>query len=156
MPAAPRIFAIRTAVLVTLAGAVVGGLLGWFGFGGYYLDSATGTYGWGPLMARVIALDFGIVALAQYVAVVMFRAIARAVRERVNASASWNDPANQAEWINEANWFAGMIYHSRRDRRTFVPKRVARSSFTINVANRPGFVLTVVLAIVLLVTLFSL
>jgi uncharacterized membrane protein len=149
-----RIFSIRTALVVTVVGIAVGGLVGWFGFGGDHYHPATGNYGWGPIMAPVVALICGIVALLQYLALVVFRAIGRFGSERLNSTPSATDPTNEMEWNNRANWFAGLIYHSRRDTRTFVPQRLARTGFTMNVANPSGFVITVVLAAALIVTLF--
>lgn len=45
---------------------------------------------------------------------------------------------DDAEWENPANWHAG-FYFSRRDSRSFVPKRNPNFGATINFARPAGY-----------------
>lgn len=45
---------------------------------------------------------------------------------------------DDAEWQNPANWRAGTFYFSRRDSRSFVPKRHRLLGTTINFAKPAG------------------
>ena len=47
---------------------------------------------------------------------------------------------DEAEWHNPANWHGGPlgIYFSRRDSRSFVPKRIPAMGVTINFAHKEG------------------
>ena len=62
---------------------------------------------------------------------------------------------DDAEWQNPANWRAGTFYFSRRDSRSFVPKRHAMLGATINFAKPMGlaFLLGTVLFAALIVYL---
>jgi uncharacterized membrane protein len=58
---------------------------------------------------------------------------------------------DDAEWENPDNWHAG-LYFSRRDSRSFVPKRNPVLGATINFARPAGYVfLLCILAFVVLV-----
>ncbi len=46
------------------------------------------------------------------------------------------DEINQAEWENNHNWSS--IYFSKRDSRTYVPKRNPRHGWTINFGSPNG------------------
>ena len=60
---------------------------------------------------------------------------------------SHKDPMNVSEWENPANWSAGIFYHSRADKRIFVPKRVKGGGYTVNLGNSVGrIILLVVIA----------
>lgn len=65
---------------------------------------------------------------------------------------------DEAEWRNPANWHGGWlgIYYSKRDSRSFVPKRNPNFGVTINFARKEGIVLLLcVLAVVLLVNVLT-
>ncbi|MCA1841274.1 MAG: DUF5808 domain-containing protein [Actinobacteria bacterium] len=59
---------------------------------------------------------------------------------------------NESEWGNPANWWAGLIYHSRRDDRVWVPKRSPSLGDTINLGRPLG--LAIALAIPTLIIAF--
>jgi uncharacterized membrane protein len=50
------------------------------------------------------------------------------------------DEINRAEWENPANWSDSVvgIYFSKRDTRTWVPKRVPAFGWTLNLAHSAG------------------
>ena len=63
---------------------------------------------------------------------------------------------DDAEWQNPANWRAGVFYFSRRDSRSFVPKRNPALGVTVNFARPAGVGFLVgVLLFVLLVSYLS-
>lgn len=47
------------------------------------------------------------------------------------------DEINQAEWANPDNWSFG-LYSSKRDTRTWVPKRMPWMGWTINMGSPAG------------------
>ncbi|MFM1902144.1 MAG: hypothetical protein RLZZ440_44 [Planctomycetota bacterium] len=44
---------------------------------------------------------------------------------------------NDAEWRNPDNWSGG-FYFSKRDTRTWVPKRIPAMGWTLNIGTRAG------------------
>jgi uncharacterized membrane protein len=141
----------RRAMAFALAGVVIGGLIGWFAFGGTGLNTATGNYGWGVLMAPTFAVVGGIVGLLNYFLIASWHSATTRVAKGLDDNPAAEDPINQAEWDDPDNWFAGVVYHSQLDTRTFVPKRLGGFGVTINI-RRP-FGLAIATAIVVLIIL---
>ncbi|HEX6627493.1 MAG TPA: DUF5808 domain-containing protein [Gemmatimonadaceae bacterium] len=136
-----------------LAGALIGGVAGWFIFGGTAYNATTGNYGWGPIMAPTFALTGAIVGLLTVVLVSAWRGF----NAKVNASAEKERVGPYSgEWDSPANWTGRIFYKSRVDRRVFVPKKLPGGGFTINLGQPLGIALAIVLFVVLAVTLFSL
>jgi uncharacterized membrane protein len=52
------------------------------------------------------------------------------------------DSVNESEWENPANWWGGIIYHSRRDDRLWVP-RLGVLGYSINAGRPLGFAVAV-------------
>ena len=50
----------------------------------------------------------------------------------------YQDGVNESEWEDPANWWGGLLYHSPRDDRVFVPKPVPFFGATINLARPLG------------------
>jgi uncharacterized membrane protein len=42
---------------------------------------------------------------------------------------------NESEWENPVNWWGGLLYHSKRDDRLWVPNRFGSQGYTINVGR---------------------
>jgi uncharacterized membrane protein len=62
-----------------------------------------------------------------------------------------NKPSKETlnEWSKDpANWFLGIFYFNKKDKRIFPPKRIAQFGWTINFAN-PISVLTIIAIIAL-------
>lgn len=136
-----------------LAGGLIGGLAGWFMFGGTAYNAATGNYGWGPIMAPTFALIGAILGLLNMVLLSTWRA----ANTKVNAAADRQRVGrDRDEWNNQSNWMGRIFYKSRVDRRIFVPKKLSGGGFTINLGQPLGIAIAVVLFVVLVVTLYSL
>jgi uncharacterized membrane protein len=103
-------------------------------------------------MAPIFAMVGAIFGLAYYLVFVAVRAIA--IRIEGKSSTETLRSSNLSEWENPANWFAGLIYHSRRDSRTFVPKRVDTAHLTINFSRPPGIIVATVLGALIFVMTF--
>ena len=141
------------AVKYMLAGAFIGGVAGWFMFGGTAYNASTGNYGAGPIMAPTFALTGAIVGLVTLVLVSAWRGF----NEKLKASAEKERVGPyRGEWDNPSNWTGRIFYKSRVDRRIFVPKKLSRGGFTINFGQPIGMAIAIVLVVVLAVTLFSL
>ncbi len=143
---------IMRAVMFALVGAVLGGIVGWVGFGGVGYNAATGRYGWGLLMAPTFALSGASVAGAGSLLASALSIFQRRFVDRTTSGLTVQDELNDAEWKNPANWFGGLLYRSRLDTRTFVPKRKSVFGHTINLANPVGLAIVIALAALLLVT----
>jgi len=50
---------------------------------------------------------------------------------------------NESEWENPANWWGGLLYHSKEDDRLWVPKRFGWLGYTINVGRPLGLAVAV-------------
>jgi uncharacterized membrane protein len=135
-----------------LTGAIIGGLAGWFMFGGTAYNAASGNFGWGPIMAPTFALIGAILGLLNMVLVSTWRAL----NTRVKASAEIQQLGPyRGEWENPSNWIGRIFYKSRVDRRLFVPQ-LSGGWYTINLGHPFGVVIAVGLFVVLAATLFSL
>jgi uncharacterized membrane protein len=62
---------------------------------------------------------------------------------------TYQDGVNESEWEDPANWWAGLLYHSQRDDRVWVPKQPPSFGATINLGRPLG--LAIALAIPVLV-----
>ncbi len=62
---------------------------------------------------------------------------------------TYQDGVNQSEWEDTANWWGGLLYHSQRDDRVWVPKPAPSFGATINLGRPLG--LAIGLAIPVLV-----
>jgi len=141
------------AIKYMLTGALVGGLAGWFMFGGAPYNSASGNFGWGPIMAPTFALIGAVIGLLDMVLVSTWRAL----NTRVNASAEAQKVSPyRGEWENPSNWTGRVFYKSRIDHRIFVPQKLPGGWYTINLGQPFGIAVAVVLFVVLAATLFSL
>ena len=136
-----------------LTGALVGGLAGWFMFGGAAYHAASGNFGWGPLMAPTFALIAAIVGLLDMVLLSSWRALST----RVNTSAEIQKVGPyRSEWEKPSNWTGRIFYRSRIDRRIFVPQKSPGGWYTINLGQPFGIAIAAVLLVVLVSTLFNL
>jgi uncharacterized membrane protein len=67
---------------------------------------------------------------------------------------STQDQINEAEWQRSENWYFGILYHSKRDTRSWVPKRAVGLGWTPNLGRLSGVLwLLVVLAAVALLAI---
>ena len=58
---------------------------------------------------------------------------------------TYQDGVNESEWEDPGNWWGGLLYHSQRDDRVWVPKRSPSFGETINLGRPLG--LAIALAI---------
>jgi uncharacterized membrane protein len=141
------------AIKYMLVGAVVGGLAGWFMFGGAAYNATSGNFGWGPIMAPTFALIGAIVGLLEMVLVSTWRRL----KTRVNASAEVQKGGPyRDEWENPSNWTGRLFYKSSIDRRIFVPQTLPGGWYTINLGHPFGIAIAVILLVLLTATLVSL
>lgn len=56
---------------------------------------------------------------------------------------------NEQEWQNEENWGYGMIYFSKKDTRTWVPKKMKWAGWTLNMATKGAFVWIIIISLFL-------
>ena len=140
-------------LMFVCAGAVIGGLVGWFMFGGTQYDASTGHFGIGPIMAPAFAVIGAIGALLSLTLASGLLAVH--TRLQKGAGRAKRVSPYTAEWENPSNWTAGLFYRSRVDRRIFVPQK-SGIWFTINFGQPLGIVVSIVFLIVLVVTIFSL
>lgn len=144
---------VARALKYILTGALIGGLAGWFVFGGAAYNPDSGNFGWGPIMAPTFALIGAIVGLLDMALVSTWRAL----NKRVNASAEKQQVGPyRGEWDNPSNWTGRIFYKSRVDRRIFVPQKSSGGWYTINLGQPFGIAIAIVLFVVLAATLFSL
>lgn len=144
---------VARALKYILTGALIGGLAGWFMFGGAAYNAGSGNFGWGPIMAPTFALIGAIVGLLDMALVSTWRAL----NTRVNASAEKQQVGQyRGEWDNPSNWIGRIFYKSRVDRRIFVPQKLSGGWYTINLGQPFGIAIAVGLFVVLAATLFSL
>ncbi len=59
------------------------------------------------------------------------------------------DNENESEWENPANWWRGLIYHSQRDNRIWVPKRIPSFGETINLGRPLGLAIAVAIPVLI-------
>lgn len=142
------------ALKYAITGAVIGGLAAWFMFGGAGYHPASGNYGWGPFMAPVFAVIGAVVGLLNFALVSIWLGARGKIIDAVNSPADPRAFVHSAEWDNQANWTAGMIYKSRVDRRIFVPQKWG-GWFTINFGQPLGLALGVVLLVALVIAIIS-
>lgn len=144
---------VARALKYMLTGALIGGLVGWFMFGGAGYHAHSGNFGWGPFMAPTFALIGAIVGLLGMALVSTWRAL----NTRVNAAVEKQQVGPyRGEWDNPSNWIGRIFYKSRVDRRIFVPQKLSGGWYTINLGQPVGIGIAVFLFVVLAVTLFSL
>jgi uncharacterized membrane protein len=62
---------------------------------------------------------------------------------------TYQDGVNQSQWEDPSNWWLGLLYHSQRDDRVWVPKRLPSFGVTINLGRSLG--LAIALAIPFLI-----
>ena len=146
---------IRAVARYTLTGAVIGGVAGWFMFGGTRYNAATGNYGWGPIMAPTFVLIGAVLGLLDLVLVTSWRAVSRRIVAAADSRRNQSTGAEGAEWHNPSNWTVGVFYKSRVDHRIFVPQKFSGGWFTINLGQPIGVGIAVVLVAVLVITIFS-
>ena len=107
-------------------------------------------------MAPTFAIIGGILGLLNYVVIAAVGTAKSRIADRLDSIALL-DPVNEAEWNNRKNWFGGLVYHSSRDTRTFVRKRLSGSGFTINVGRPIGLIITsALLALAFLIFILAL
>lgn len=53
------------------------------------------------------------------------------------------EAVNESEWENPANWWGSLLYHSKRDNRLWVPKRIPSFGETINLGKPLGLAIAV-------------
>jgi uncharacterized membrane protein len=143
------------ALKYALIGAFIGGLIGWFGFGGTGYNVSTDNYGWGPIMAPIFVLIGAVVGLLDFVLVETWRAVAQRIADAANSSRTHSALPDTAEWQNPSNWTAGMFYKSSVDRRIFVPQKLPGGSFTINLGHPAGLAIGIVLLVVVVIAAFG-
>jgi uncharacterized membrane protein len=142
------------ALRYTVTGALIGGLGGWFLFGGTGYNPATGNFGWGPIMAPTFAVIGALMGLFNMILVLAWRAIGASRMNPNHPRGARHASSHSAEWNNQSNWIGGILYKSRVDRRIFVPQRLG-GWYTINLGQPLGAALAGALFIVLAITLFS-
>lgn len=67
----------------------------------------------------------------------------------------YQDNLNESEWENPANWWGGLLYHSQRDNRTWVPKRVPSFGETINIGRPLGLAIAVAIPVLIIALIIT-
>ncbi len=58
--------------------------------------------------------------------------------------------SNESEWENPANWWGGLLYHSKLDDRLWVPKRYTSFGVTINLGRPLGIAVGIAMLLLLI------
>jgi uncharacterized membrane protein len=67
----------------------------------------------------------------------------------------YQESVNESEWENPTNWWAGLLYHSSRDSRLWVPKQTPSFGETINLGRPLGLAIAVAIPVLIVALIIT-